>query len=347
MPLFLLGAVIGAVRVGTWARRLIGGVAAANLAPGLLGMLLVFGMASTLVFAVHYGDNSSDIHRMQMTMARVIDERLPADALVAINDAGILRYLSNRRTLDLVGLTSPGMARIWREGSGSLIEYFERQPETARPTHFAIFPNWFQLEESGVLEPVHAVVLQTPSIVDAEKMLYVADWRGLRRSPEPCNAAVLPPGHRVVDQVDVADLEDEARHEWRAWHRERGTELRTVAARGMCRAAAADSAAFADGGRVLMGGATMRVQVHRGRDVAIILRTRGGLRQRFQVRWNGAPVAAPDFRGPDGEWVEQLVARVPASLVTSADAEIRLESATWDGARRPLLAFHIWITQPR
>jgi hypothetical protein len=345
MPLFLLGAVAGAVRAGRWARLAVGGRAASHLTPALLGLLLAFGIVTSLAFAVHYGDNAGDIQAMQVRMARVIDTRLPADARVAINDAGILRYLSHRRTLDLVGLTSPGMARIWRDGSGSLIEALETMPEAARPTHFAIFPNWFRLAESELLVPRHAVRLLTPSIVDAEMVLYDVDWSVVRADDAPCHGTALPPGHQVVDALDVADLDDEARHACRRWAAERGGGAASVAVLGRCAAAGNDSLRrFVDGGRLITGGLELRCDVTPGRDVGIVMRTRGGAATRLAVAWNGVPLATPELRGAVGTWIEQPVARVPAVLVDGPTATVRLEPAADDG--RPLLVCQLWITQP-
>ena len=40
--------------------------------------------------------------------------------IVAINDAGALAYFSGHRTIDLIGLTTPGFAGLWPAGCGAL-----------------------------------------------------------------------------------------------------------------------------------------------------------------------------------------------------------------------------------
>jgi hypothetical protein len=339
MPLFLLGALAGVVRVGRWVRP--GG---GSLARGLAGFLALFGAASTCVFAVHYGDNAADIERLQMTMARVIDERLPRDAGIAINDAGVLRYLGGRRTLDLVGLTSPGLAPRWRAGSGSLIELFENLSPASRPTHFAIFPNWFKLEDSALLRPLHSVRLHTASIVDREKVLYAADWEAIRSDDAPCDATAVPVGHRIVDRLDLADLDEEARHRFRTWQRERGLQLYTPAIRAAC--ASDPQRPFVEGGRLLNGGASMQVTVEPGRQAVVLVRVPGGARLRVLPRWDGSELAPAELSGPANQWVEQVVALIPAARVTRPRAELVLEADTRDGADRPLVLCHVWIAQP-
>jgi len=340
MPLFLLGVLVGIARLRRWVE---GG---SLLAHGLAGYLTLFGLASTAVFAVHYGDNASDIRLMQMTMARVIRERLPDNAVVAINDAGVLRYLSGRRTVDLIGLTTPGLARVWRMGPGSLIEELERWPAGARPTHFAIFPNWFRLEEAGILRPIHQVMLESVSIVDAEKVLYAVDWSALDASDAPCSG-VLPAGYEIADRIDVADRADEEAHAYRFWSRERDVSVPTFVVGRRC---PGDSLTLvADGGRVVTGGERMRVRVRPGREVAVILRAAAPCELR--VRWDGAPVAERTVGQPResfGEsWNETLIAQIPAALVSRGEAELVIEAGTWDGASRPVLACHYWIAQPR
>jgi hypothetical protein len=339
MPLFLLGVLVGVARF----RR---GVAGGSLiAHGLAGYLTLFGLASTAVFAVHYGDNASDIRLMQMTMARVIRERLPADAVVAINDAGVLRYLSGRRTVDLVGLTTPGLARLWRMGPGSLIEELGRWPAGARPTHFAIFPNWFRLEEAGLLRPIHHVVLESVSIVDAEEVLYTADWSALEASEVPC-AGVLPAGYDITDRIDIADRADEVAHAYHFWSRERDVSMPTFVIARRC--AGDTMSTVADGGRVVTGGERMRVRVRPGREVAVIVRAAAA--GEVRVRWDGAPVAEGKVgtrQGLGESWNEALIAQIPAALVRREEAELAIQAGTWDGAPRPLLACHYWIAQPR
>ncbi len=342
MPLFLIGVVAGVVRAGRW----IGGEGGLRLAHGLAGYLALFGLASIGVFAVHYGDNSSDIRLMQMTMARVIDERLPKDAMVAINDAGVLRYLGGRRTVDLIGLTTPGMARLWRMGSGSLIEEMASWPSSLRPTHFAIFPNWFRLDDCGLLRPLHDVALESPSIVDAEKRLYAADWSVFDKSEAPCSG-VVSDDYEIVDRVDIADRESERAHGYHAWPRERDLAFPTFVVGRRC---PGDSLELvADGGRVTTGGERMRVRVRPGREVAVIVRSAASYHAR--VRWNGVPVSEPVIgrgeEGLGGRWGEAVIARIPAALVVRKDADLEIEADTRDGARHPVSACHYWIAQPR
>ena len=50
-------------------------------------------------------------------MARWLAPRLPAEALLAVNDVGAFKYLLPNRVLDLVGLMTPEVTRERRAAS--------------------------------------------------------------------------------------------------------------------------------------------------------------------------------------------------------------------------------------
>jgi len=76
-----------------------------------------------------------------------VRERLPPDARVGLNDTGAIAYFGERKTFDIVGLTTPSEARYWVGGAASRFEHYERlarDPATAGalPSHFAVYPEW-------------------------------------------------------------------------------------------------------------------------------------------------------------------------------------------------------------
>lgn len=62
-----------------------------------------------------------------LQMARWLAENTPDETRVAVHDVGMMRYLSRRTTIDMVGLTTPGAATYWRNGPGSVGEFLEQQ----------------------------------------------------------------------------------------------------------------------------------------------------------------------------------------------------------------------------
>ncbi|MDF3067373.1 MAG: hypothetical protein K0R38_2974 [Polyangiaceae bacterium] len=153
--------------------------------------------------------SAAAITAQQVSLGRFAAEHLPKDARIGVNDAGAISYFSERRTFDIVGLTTLGEARYWVAGAGSRFEHYERMPRAALPTHFIVYPEWFGvpsllgdcLTERRV---EGATILGGPVMVACH-----ADYTSLGSGAEPL------PGVRArtrLDELDVADLESEAAH---------------------------------------------------------------------------------------------------------------------------------------
>jgi ABC-type amino acid transport substrate-binding protein len=151
--------------------------------------------------------DASAVQRQQVAVARWARDHLPATSVVGVNDAGAMAYLGGRRTFDVVGLTTRGEARYWVAGAGSRFEHWERLPREQLPTHFAVYPQWLQLPPVLGAELTHvtvdgAPILGAPTVVVAE-----ASYAALGSGEAP-----IDPQGRVLDALDVADLESEAAH---------------------------------------------------------------------------------------------------------------------------------------
>ena len=339
LPLYILFAALGLGRLdaagGEWGRK---------LARGLACFFGLWGAMSAGFFAVAYGENCSDIRNQQVEMARFIDAELPPDARIAVNDAGALRYFSRRQTIDLVGLTTAGYSASWRHGSGSLFERLEAMPPAQRPQYFAIFPNWFNFPEGLFLQPLHRIRVLEPSIIDAEKVLYRANWDAGFSGEAICKQTLLEEEWRVVDKVDVADLASEQRHGYRSAVRVPGSAeanlLLALAAEGD------PQAVYIDGGRTVTGGERMEAALNAGQPATVIMRTVTGIAQHFAVVANGkkiATVALPGGRGR--QWLELAVGQIAAADV-SGRVEIETQPIHFGGDLRPIVSFHYWFLQP-
>ena len=87
--------------------------------------------------------SASGIDRQQATLGRWAKTGLPDGARIGVNDTGAIAYFSDKKTFDVVGLTTPTEGRYWVAGQGSRFEHYERimktQPQ-ALPTHFLVYP---------------------------------------------------------------------------------------------------------------------------------------------------------------------------------------------------------------
>ena len=338
LPLYILFAALGLGRLDA-----AGGEWGSKLARGLACFFGLWGLMSAGFFAVAYGENCSDIRNQQVEMARFIDDELPPDARIAVNDAGALRYFSRRRTIDLVGLTTAGNSAPWRHGSGSLFERLEAMPPGQRPQYFAIFPNWFNFPEGIFLQPLHRIRVLEPSIIDAEKVLYQAHWAAGLSGEAIRNQTLLEEGWRVVDKVDVADLENERRHGYQSavWVPGSGEANLLLA----LSAADDPQAVYIDGGRTITGGERMEVALNAGQPAAVIMRTVTGIAQHFAVFANGKKIANVELPGGRGrQWLELAVGQIPASDV-SGRVEIETQPIHFGGDLRPIVSFHYWVMQ--
>jgi hypothetical protein len=191
----------------------IGVIAARHFRHGAaLGLLVAGGftgaLASHLSYAIDDLAESSDaIRRQQASLGHWAREHLPETAIIGVNDTGAIAYLSERRTFDVVGLTTRGEARYWVAGRGSRFEHFEKLEPARRPTHFIVYPEW--LGHPPLLGELLTERVVQASILGGTRMAaHVADTSALGLGEEPRE----PPARPRIDALDVADLESEAEH---------------------------------------------------------------------------------------------------------------------------------------
>jgi len=333
LPVFLVFVAVGVARLG---RALAGaGAGLSALANGLRGWLLLAGAVSVAFFAGAFGDNSADIDRMQIRFGETLRTTLPPGSVVAINDAGAIAYFSGRRTLDLIGLTTPGFAGLWSQGTGVLGEKLEALPPEDRPGWFCFFPNWFDFDGVGLLRRVGSVRLLAPSIVDAEKVLAVADWSLAGSGDWP---RIGGEGARVVDRLDVADPDSEREHRFTWRNGERGADGGSFLHRAAFVGHPEDEAL--DGGRTVLQEVDFEIARDPAQTAALVMRTPSGVRQRVLVAVDGGAEQAVEVYAPGaGLFHEQAVAAVPPGT-GRARVRIRLVEEAADSA--PLLPVHFF-----
>ncbi|MGQ0721665.1 MAG: hypothetical protein ACT4PE_08845 [Candidatus Eiseniibacteriota bacterium] len=323
LPVFLIWTAVGVRRIGE------------PIAAGARGWLVATASVSVVFFAAAFGDNCQDIDRMQICFGETIAETLPPDAVVAINDAGAIAYFSGRRTLDLIGLTTPGMAGLWPQGSGVLWESLEARPPRDRPGWFCFFPNWFEFDDLGVIRRIGSVRLLAPSIVDAEKVLATFDWTLAGSGDRP---RLGGPAARLVDRVDVADPASERAHRFTWRNGERGADAGSFVRRATFAGVVGDE--IIDAGRSVFG----EVQFDLARDpmspVNVVARTPGGIRQRTLVSVDGGAEQPVEIYGPGGGFFhEQQVAAIPPGR---GAARVRIRLVEEAAGSAPLVLTHVF-----
>ena len=171
-------------------------------------------------FARRYGDNVYVVRNQQVEMALWVNENLPSDARIGVHDVGVMRYVGNRATYDLVGLTTEGVAPAWRQGSGTI--YDTMASHEYRPGYFAIYHDIQSLpllEQAGVFGEELArftVPLPRNTVASATSTQIVSQptWPA-DEIPMHTLEWMLPEGATLVETIDFGDLSDEDRINYR------------------------------------------------------------------------------------------------------------------------------------
>lgn len=110
-PWVLLWTLIGMHRSWRVLGGLAGGVARAGYAVlALLVLTVTWGwQAQRAEVTALYRASAAEIEHTQVKIARLVDARLPADAVIGTSDAGAIRFFTRQRVIDLMGLNSSPM----------------------------------------------------------------------------------------------------------------------------------------------------------------------------------------------------------------------------------------------
>lgn len=186
-------------------------VSAGLVVPALAG----YGFVQLLPVSVgDVAQSAAAITAQQVALGRWAAAALPKDARIGVNDAGAISFYSERQTFDVVGLTTRGEARYWVGGAGSRFEHYERLSRAALPSHFIVYPEWFAIP-SLLGQCLYerrvdgATILGGPLMVACE-----ADYSSLGSGAEPLVEMQRRP---KLDELDVADLDSEAAHDYRLY----------------------------------------------------------------------------------------------------------------------------------
>jgi hypothetical protein len=292
--------------------------------------------------ALFYAHNCENILHQQARVGQWIDRNLPRNAIVGLNDAGAIAYYGRRSTLDLIGLTTAGFARVYRSGLGCLFEHLRRLPADRLPTYFAIYPGWFPYwEESGILGPeafrAHLGINTITGGTDL--VVYPASWIDVRPTDSPVLAHPEIEGKRLVDSLDLGWLEDEARHEWSA-----DPEATDV----LRRYAYADvrNRPLTDAGRIVRKSERFRASVTPGRNLTLVMRTDAWYPSRLDVQVDGAPAGTWTIELSGSAWIEPTFT-IPGGLIRNPRPLIRITriEAGETETRRDYAPFHYWLYQ--
>lgn len=268
-----------------------------------------------------YAVNVGYVYAQPYQMARWLDANTPPDAVIAVHDVGMMRYMGGRTTLDMVGLTTPGAADYWRNGPGSTGEFLERM----RPNYIASYGHGHglglgyladtdlyadpQVEYTVALDSAINVALAAET-----QGIYIPDWTNADRAAEPL---VIPSitrylnGLERIAVLDVADIDSENTHDyrWSSRHPLGGfpTEYNQFGAIGC-------ACTVMDGVRRINGEESFTIPAEVGRDVVLVTRLHPASAGEFDVYANDSLIATRVIPALPGGWLE-VPTLIPAAQV--------------------------------
>lgn len=195
---------------GRTRRRMVGGVVAFGVAFGM-------GAAKVPGQVTHFRSATANIRDQHIEVGERV-ARLPADARILLGDAGAIPYVSGRPAVDALGLGGyrrVPFARAAVHGEAATVELIERLAPSERPTHLALYPNWFGALTSRFGIEIDRVTIEGNVICGGPtKGIYRADWSTLGTSPAGNKRQPTKPQSSlaIVDEIDVADVIDEGEH---------------------------------------------------------------------------------------------------------------------------------------
>jgi heme exporter protein D len=288
------------------------GAATALVAGSFVGMLFM-----RLDWVIEdAAQSASGIDRQQVALGRWAAANLPKDARIGLNDTGAIAYFGDRRTFDVVGLTTPTEGRYWVAGQGSRLEHYEKMRKDALPTHFIVYPEWMGCEP--VLgRALHEAVVTDSSILGGQIMrVYEARWDYLGTGEKPWT-----PLGAIADAVDVADLESERAHDYELLGARENEQ-------------AAEEGNSPDGAVVIDGGRTNRTRERFA--VKLSSRGRGVARVQSQV-----PVQLRVMGDGDTLTVLALEPGAWTELAFDVPRPVRQIEVSSEGG--PFTSFHYWF----
>ncbi len=306
--------------------------------------LALFAAFTGAAFLGHFTLNVGYIYAQPLQMARWLAANTPPDAVVAVHDVGLMRYMGGRTTLDMVGLTTPGAAVYWRSGPGAVAEFLALR----RPDYIAAYGegHGFGLGMIAATSiygaplaafPVELDARYNVALAAASQGIYRPDWAGADNAAAHRPAllwALNWPEWDAVDAVNVAQIDSEQAHayEWRGEGSLAAfpTEVREW---GYINCAGADCHVL-DSGRAIGGEESFTVRAQPGRDLVLATRLHPFSRGTFDVYADGAFIARRWIPDLPGAWLD-VVTLIPAAQVTGDTVRITLRPDTPGGAYLP------------
>lgn len=147
--------------------------------------------------------------------------------------------------------------------------------------------------------------------------VYQTDWSLANSGNEPITSLN---GYKLMDKVDIANLDSESEHNYRFWEAEPGLNITTYVYELFC----VDSPRkLIDGGRMLSGGEDMVIKTKPNHEMKIVMRTTGPLKLNVTINGKYRKIWI-DERNQGNLWIESSLT-IPGQWITSTQTKIHIE----------------------
>lgn len=326
--LMMIGASIGVVAIARSFGATTRGRRVGAAVSVLLALTVVGTAAPRFEWQVeHFARSVSNIRDQHVEMGLRLGAKTSPDARILVGDAGAIPFVSSRGAIDALGLGGFKRLPFTRaavHGEAATLELLERLPPGERPTHLALYPNWFALTTERFGVELDRVTIERNTIAGGSaKVLYRADWSAL-------DDGTSRPHPDALDEIDVADVISEREHQYRPPLPHGGWTTLEIWTE------AAGKRRF-DGGRIIPGGAEESFVVARGASPARLVVRIDPWAIDLTVTVRGEATAMTLGEAKQGAWREASV------VLTSLSAGERLTLAS----TREFRDYHVWIEAAR
>ncbi|MBL8006616.1 MAG: hypothetical protein JNJ56_03735 [Ignavibacteria bacterium] len=107
-------------------------------------VILLFSFVNFLVFAAALGKNTDNINNQQVKLARWVNENVPREETIAVNDIGAIGFINKNKIIDMAGLITPEILRYrtynWKDNLDS-VNYLLKKNNV---NYIIIYDEWFK-----------------------------------------------------------------------------------------------------------------------------------------------------------------------------------------------------------
>jgi hypothetical protein len=148
----------------------------------LIAFLLAPSVATLIQGAARYAQNVANVEDSDVAMALWLRDRLPPQAVLAVQDIGALGFLMPQRLVDVSGIVSPRVQTLVREATTPGDPFgtagMRRFLEESRPDYLVAYPAWYPaLVADPAFRPLHRLHIDgNITMAGDELILYATPW---------------------------------------------------------------------------------------------------------------------------------------------------------------------------